>query len=79
MVASIIGQKLSVRDVEGMMKSMKNSSADTSKKEQKERFDLSALTNCFKELGFKAKAKSNEITLSFENEEAIQKLLDRLN
>ena len=80
MVASIIGQRLSVRDVEAMMKSMKNSTADTSnKKEEKESFDLSALRDCFKDLGFKVKAKSNEITLSFESEEAIQKLLERLN
>jgi ParB family chromosome partitioning protein len=78
MVASIIGQKLSVRDVEAMMKSMKNTTAPAAIKEQRVRFDFSALTERFKELGYSVKTKPNEITLSFESEEAIAKLLDRL-
>ncbi|MCJ7765414.1 MAG: ParB/RepB/Spo0J family partition protein [Thiovulaceae bacterium] len=77
-VASIIGQRLSVRDVESMMKSMKSTTATVSKKEQIESFDLSALTDRFKDLGCSVKVKSNEITLAFDSEEAIEKLLDRL-
>lgn len=78
LVASIVGQKLSVRDIETMTKSIKNSSPAAPAKEQKERLDLTILTDRFKDLGFRVKAKSNEITISFDNDETIEKLLNRL-
>ncbi len=78
LVASIVGQKLSVRDIETMTKSIKNITAAAPVKEQKESLDLTALTDRFKDLGFRVKAKSNEITISFDNDEAIEKLLNRL-
>ncbi len=79
LVASIVGQKLSVREVEAMVKSMKGGTALPSIKKPKEvTYDFSALTSKFSDLGFKVKAKSNEITLSFESEEEIEKLLERL-
>ena len=78
LVASIVGQKLSVRDIETMTKSMKNSSVAAPVKAQKESFDLTLLTDRFKDLGFRVKAKSNEITISFDSEETIEKLLNRL-
>lgn len=78
LVASIIGQKLTVREVEAMTKSMKNSAVPASKKVKKESFDLGELKDRFNDLGFNVKAKSNEITLSFTSEEEIEKLLNRL-
>ncbi len=79
LVASIIGQKLSVREVETLVKSMKAGVAVlTSKKEKAVSYDFSALKSKFSDLGFKVKTKSNEITLSFDNEEDIEKLLERL-
>ncbi|WP_345974677.1 ParB/RepB/Spo0J family partition protein [Sulfurimonas sp. HSL3-7] len=78
MVASIVGQKLSVRDIETMAKSMKNSSPAAPVKAKKESFDLTGLADRFKDLGFKVKTKSNEITISFDSEEAIAKLINRL-
>ncbi len=79
LVASIIGQKLSVREVETLVKSMKAGVAVlTSKKEKAVSYDSSALKSKFSDLGFKVKTKSNEITLSFDNEEDIEKLLERL-
>ncbi len=79
LVASIIGQKLSVREVEALVKSMKRGeSAVVAKKEEGVSFDFSGLQSKFKDLGFKVKTKSNEITLCFENEEEIEKLLERL-
>ena len=78
-VASIIGQKLSVRDVEAMTKSVKNVTAAGPKKEPKESFDFTILSNRFKDLGLRVRSKSNELTLSFENEESIEKLLARLS
>jgi ParB family chromosome partitioning protein len=78
MVASIVGQKLSVRDIETMTKSMKSSSPAAPAKAEKESFDLSELTDRFKDLGFRVKTKPNEITISFDSDETIEKLLNRL-
>jgi len=79
LVASIIGQKLSVREVEALVKSMKGgTSLGTPKKEKEVTYDFTALKSKFSDLGFKVKTKSNEITLSFDNEEEIEKLLERL-
>ena len=79
LVASIVGQKLSVREVEALVKSMKAGMASSApKKEKPHAYDFSALKSKFSDLGFKVKTKSNEITLSFEREEDIEKLLERL-
>ncbi len=78
LVASIAGQKLTVREVEAMTKSIKNSSAPVAKKVKTESFDFDALKGRFNDLGFTVKAKSNEITLSFKSEADIEKLLERL-
>lgn len=78
LVASIVGQKLTVREVEAMTKSMKNGSAPVAKKVKTENFDFDALKGRFSDLGFNVKTKSNEITLSFKSEADIEKLLERL-
>ena len=78
LVASITGQKLTVREVEAMTKSMKSGSAPVVKKVKTESFDFDALKGRFSDLGFSVKTKSNEITLSFKSEEDIEKLLERL-
>ena len=79
LVASIIGQKLSVREVEALVKSMKRGTPSIPTKVANElSYDFSALKSKFSDLGFKVKTKSNEITLSFDNEADIEKLLERL-
>lgn len=78
LVASIIGQKLSVRDVEAATKSMKNSSVPVAPIEEKVSLDLSALQNRLNELGIKVKVKPNTVTLSFRSEEEIENLLNKL-
>ncbi len=78
LVASIVGQKLTVREVEAVSKSMKNSDVPAAKKVQKESFDFDALKGRLNDLGFNVKTKSNEITLSFKSEAEIEKLLERL-
>ena len=79
LVASIVGQKLSVREVEALVKSMKGSvQPSVSKKAEGVSYDFGSLKARFSDLGFKVKTKSNEITLSFDNEEDIEKLLERL-
>ena len=78
LVASIVGQKLTVREVEAMTKSMKNGDAPVAKKVKAESFDFDTLKGRFSDLGFNVKTKSNEITLSFKNEAEIERLLERL-
>ena len=78
LVASIAGQKLTVREVEAMTKSMKNGTAPVTKKEKVESFDFGSLKGRLNDLGFNVKTRSNEITLSFKNEAEIEKFLERL-
>ena len=79
LVASIVGQKLSVREVEALVKSMKGAMQPAvSKKAEGVSYDFGSLKARFSDLGFKVKTKSNEITLSFDSEEDIEKLLERL-
>jgi len=77
-VNSIVGQKLSVREVENMIKSMKKDDLSTSTKKKVDSFDFSDVTNRFKSLGFKHKISSNKLTIEFENEKQIEKLLKYL-
>lgn len=78
LVASIAGQKLTVREVEAMSKSMKGGNAPIAKKVKTESFNFDALKGRLNDLGFSVKTKSNEITLSFKSEADIEKLLERL-
>ncbi len=78
LVASIVGQKLTVRDVEAATKSMKNSNVTVPQSQEKESFDLTALKDRLHELGFSVKTKANAVTLSFNTEEEIENLLNRL-
>ena len=77
-VNSIIGQKLSVREVENMIKSMKEDTAHLSNVKEKSKFDFSNLQDRFSLLGFKHKFSSNKLTIEFENEKQIEKFLKYL-
>lgn len=79
LVASIVGQKLTVREVEAMAKSMKNSDSPSVVPTKSESFDFETLKDRFRDLGFNIKTKSNAITLTFENEEEIEALLEKLS
>lgn len=76
MVNSIIGQKLSVRDVEAMIKSRKDVEPVVEKKVLKESYDLSTLQNKFNLLGFKVKTSNKSVTIEFDNENQIDEFLD---
>lgn len=80
-VNSIIGQKLSVREVESMIKSMKNDtfSTSTTNKKSVNSFNFSNVENKFTNLGFKVKSSQNRLTLEFEDETQVEKLLTYLN
>ncbi|WP_457744732.1 ParB/RepB/Spo0J family partition protein [Sulfurimonas sp.] len=79
-VDSIIGQKLSVRDVENMLKIIKEK--DTSKIDDKsvvsQAYDFSELKNKFDNIGISYKINNNKISLSFSNESELEKLISHI-
>jgi len=73
MVNSIIGQKLSVREVESTIKNMKEVKNSLSKNNDKEDFyDFSDLKEKLLKLGFDTKVSKNKITINFKNENQIK-------
>jgi len=70
---SIVGQKLSVREVETMIKSMKNRDVqtDTSTKERQNSYDFSQLKQKLNDLGLDAKSAKNKITINFASQAEI--------
>ncbi len=81
LVNSIVGQKLSVREVESMIKGLKNDPFVTEKfhKKTSNRFNFEHIENKFTHLGFKAKSSQNKLTIEFKDESQIEKLLSYLN
>ena len=77
MVNSIIGQKLSVREVESMIKSMKNEEVIAVKAPIKSSYDFSNLHHKFDSLGFKTKNSGNKFTIEFDNETQINDFLNK--
>lgn len=78
LIDSIIGQKLSVRDAENMVKSYKNNNGNKSKNEPK----ISILDEYKEELNrvipFKYKLKAKSVEISFTSTEEIEKFLSIL-
>ena len=81
-VNSIIGQNLSVREVENIIKSMKSkndsSSLETKDSKSISKLDFKELCSVLKKYNINPKISSNKITLSFENQEQIDNLLNLL-
>lgn len=79
-VNTILGQKLSVRETEALVKKLKSNDESIGKKEKTILTipeELQAVSTRLKELGFEAKPKSNSITIHFKNSEAIYTFLER--
>ena len=79
-VNTILGQKLSVRETEALVKKLKNSEEPVGKKEKTTinvSEELEMVSARLKELGFEAKPKSNTITIHFKNGESIYTFLER--
>lgn len=74
-VNSIVGQKLSVREVEAMIKGMKTEKSTSKKPTSPVIYDFSILQEKFVDLGFKAKANNNKLTIEFEDETQINNML----
>lgn len=77
-VSSIIGQKLSVRDTENLVRKIKNNkNKNKNIKHTKISYaeDLNLLKSTVLDLGFKCKINGNKITLSFDNIDRIHDLI----
>ena len=68
MVNSIIGQKLSVRELEVLVKSIKSDETSTEIKEIIPKYDFTNITNKFEKLGFNSKYTNNKLTIQFDSE-----------
>ena len=76
MVNSIIGQKLSVRDVESMIKSKKTAEVKESKiADTTEKLDLLGVKRALSELGFSVKTSQNKVTINFDSQDDIADFL----
>jgi len=74
MVNSIIGQKLSVRDVEAMIKSRKSDDKTENREEEVKSVELDflELKKVLNDFGFVAKNSKNKLTISFDSQDEIQ-------
>lgn len=72
MVNSIIGQKLSVREVESMIKSMKASDEVAGLKKEEIRYDFILLKEKLTKLGLNAKTSKKSLTLEFSSQDEIE-------
>jgi ParB family chromosome partitioning protein len=77
-VNSIVGQKLSVRDVESMIKSMKNTNIEDNTKKDEPSLDLKPLKNKLEYFGIKTKTSKNKVTLEFNAQEEIEEFLSHI-
>jgi len=74
-VNSIVGQKLSVRETEVMIKNMKNSKIVPTTTLKVPSYDFSNLHTKFDTLGLKIKTSKKSLTIEFENEAQISEFL----
>jgi len=78
-VNSIIGQKLSVREVESIIKNMKMTSSTVSKKSTATSYDFNNIKERIQFLGFNAKSLNNKLTFEFQSQEEVEKFLNYLS
>ena len=79
MVNSIVGQKLSVRDVEAMIKNIKKEESKTAQSVDDDVvLDFTKLKSRLNELGFYVKSSKNRLTLEFDSQEEVEDFLSHL-
>lgn len=76
-IDTILGQKLSVRETEKLIKDVK-SGIKVSKFKEKPNLNLENLNDFFKDYGVKTSIKNNGILIKFKSEEEANGLLDKL-
>lgn len=79
MIDSVIGQKLSVRDVESMVKKIKLPSTATNTTSEVETLDFDALKKRLSALGYKSGTKGYKLTIEFDDNGQIESFLDLLS
>jgi ParB family chromosome partitioning protein len=79
LIDSVIGQKLSVRDVESIVKKIKLPAASAHTSYDIEELDFVALKKHLSSLGYKCGTKGYKLTLEFENNQQIESFLDLLS
>jgi len=77
-VNSIIGQKLSVREVEAMIKSMKNTIQSSPVKTEIPSFDFASIKTRLDGFGIKVKSNKKTLTLEFNSQEEIEEFVSHL-
>ncbi len=81
-VNTILGQKLSVRETEILVKNLKSSDEKNSEKKQNTKIVSEELTNLKEKLennGFKTSLKTNAITIFFKDDDAVRTFLEQIN
>jgi len=78
MVNSIVGQKLSVREVEAMIKSMKTLEIGEVVKKPLPGYNFSQVKDKLEFLGYKIKTSSKSLTISFDSESDIEDFMSRI-
>jgi len=79
MVNSIIGQKLSVREVEIMVKSMKSKPSVPGNAGREVKYNFSSIKSKLGSYGYKVTAKTNKLTIEFSSEDDIASFLHHFN
>lgn len=80
-VNTILGQKLSVRETEQIVKKVKNGeqiSEPLKKQESKSDLDFTDLQTFLKTFGLKTKTKGHKLTIEFENSDLLHKFLEKI-
>lgn len=75
---SIIGQKLSVRDVEVMIKNIKDEAPIKNEKKEIATYDFIDLKKKLIDLGFSIKSSNNKVTIEFNSQADIESFLEYL-
>jgi len=78
MVNSIIGQKLSVREVEAMVKALKASDQEPVVKKKEVSYNFDSVKSLFNNIGIKVKTSKKSLTLEFDSQEEIENFLSHL-
>ncbi|WP_373005195.1 ParB/RepB/Spo0J family partition protein [Sulfurimonas sp.] len=79
MVNSIIGQKLSVREVESIIKNMKEEKKSSDVKSSFVEYDFSDIKERFDNMGFNVKTSKNKLTIEFNAESQISDFLNYIS
>ena len=77
-VNSIIGQKLSVRETENLVKSIKFKNKPVTHVRKNEITNLDKVVEKIKSFGIKCKKRENKIILEFKNSTEVENLLDKM-